>query len=568
MINWLRSLVLAVGIITLAACGGGGSGTSGGGGSAETLSGTVAAGAPLIGFVAARDSTGNTVAANINDDGSYSLDVSELEAPYLIYASGLSGGAAYVILSAATSFDINGTVNVTPLTDLIIANVAGDNPTAFFNNPDFSLLTDEAISAAQMQLRDRLASLLGAIGLDAAEVDLRTTAFTTNRTGLDALLDVLEITIAEGVATIRNRITNAEITNTFATVEDTELVTDDGAVSAALTANSEIANRINMMISLFNNDNVPDFATLSDYLTSDFLTNGINLTLLEAFVGFAQNDADTAADLREFFSSFKNYALVDIDLQGNTASVDVGFSSGALEFLKTDNIWKLRGNQRLWDAIVTTEYHYDINGEGGNSRLHFLAEFMQAVDVGSIQSISVTGPGLAGGSILLDTEFLGIEDELRFEIGQALSNEQIDTIPNGTIYTFTAYNDVDGLGDVVNTYTARLMARPVKSGELNHSALPQITTPTVGALDTFTLGNLNVTWTLPAGYRSDSVVLDRHSLNDVYLREAEAWVSRSDTSSILTVESAADQSTISRKVIVFTKDSLGRTIAPSVVTSP
>ena len=568
MKNWLKSLLLAIGVLSLAACGGGSSGTptgdNGGGGSAETLSGTVAAGAPLVGFVAARDSQGNTVAANINDDGSYSLDVSELEAPFLLYASGLSGGAAYVILSAATASDINGTVNVTPLTDIIIANVASQNPTAFFNDPDFDLLTDEAIATAQAQLRERLASLLTAIGLNANEVDLRTTAFITDRSGLDALLDVLEITVDEGVATIRNRVTDVSISNTFATVEDTELETNGEAVLAALDANQALSDRINMMLSLFNNDGVPSFETLSAYLTDSFLMDGINLTLLNGFVGTAQEDADTAADLRDFFSTFKNYSLIEFDLENGTASVDIGRSSGALQFVKeADAPWKLNGNQRHWSAMVESEYHYDINSGGSNSNLQFIAEFRQTEDVVGIQSIHVTGPGFEPG-FLLDVDFLGMDDALRFESGQGLSNEQIDTIPNGALYTFTAYDGDNGTGNIVHQYTARLMARPIKSGVLDHSTLPQITAPTAGALGAFTSGSLGVSWTLPAGYRSSSVVLDRDSSDNGYWREAEEWVSRSATTATLYAESAADQNTNSRTVTVFTMDSLGRTIAPNI----
>ncbi|RYZ35486.1 MAG: cytochrome c, partial [Sphingobacteriales bacterium] len=48
-----------------------------------------------------------------------------LTAPFVFRAEGRAGGSIYVLHSAATSADVGGTINITPLTDLVLANVAG-----------------------------------------------------------------------------------------------------------------------------------------------------------------------------------------------------------------------------------------------------------------------------------------------------------------------------------------------------------------------------------------------------------------------------------------------------------
>ena len=93
---WLLLCTMAAALI-LAGCGGGSSGgtpppdpDTGG----QTVSGTAAAGAPLVGFVGAKDNADATATAELQADGSFELDLSGLSRPTLIYASGIAGGSA------------------------------------------------------------------------------------------------------------------------------------------------------------------------------------------------------------------------------------------------------------------------------------------------------------------------------------------------------------------------------------------------------------------------------------------------------------------------------------------
>src|SRR5262245_10483366 len=105
-------------LLRLAACGGGG----GGGGSAPppppptTLSGVAATGAPLAGAtVVLKDRNGTTRQVTTANDGTFTVDVTTLTAPFLLQVTG-SGGSP-VLFSAATA---SGTTNVHPYTDLAV----------------------------------------------------------------------------------------------------------------------------------------------------------------------------------------------------------------------------------------------------------------------------------------------------------------------------------------------------------------------------------------------------------------------------------------------------------------
>ena len=83
------SLLLAT-TLAMSACSG--SGTSG---QSKTVSGTAAAGAPIIGTVTIKDSTTPTAlqkTVTIEADGKYTVDVSDMKAPYMVRADGYVGG--------------------------------------------------------------------------------------------------------------------------------------------------------------------------------------------------------------------------------------------------------------------------------------------------------------------------------------------------------------------------------------------------------------------------------------------------------------------------------------------
>src|SRR3990172_6339046 len=101
--------LLAATVLLVSACGGGGGGGGGTAATSSTLSGTAAAGAPIIGSVTIKDSTtptAQTKTVTIEANGKYTVDVTGLKAPYMVRADGYVGGNEYHLYSAGTSGDL------------------------------------------------------------------------------------------------------------------------------------------------------------------------------------------------------------------------------------------------------------------------------------------------------------------------------------------------------------------------------------------------------------------------------------------------------------------------------
>jgi hypothetical protein len=210
--------------LTLAACGGAGSDPGNGGiPSGASLTGTAATGAPVSGSVVVIDANGKigTPVATIAATGAFTVDVTGLAAPYLLQLVGQAGGRPVFLSSVATA--AGQTVNLTPLTDLVVSAAAGV--------PGGSSLVDacaasgstapaacvDALKAATTGTRlstasDQVTSLVAA--LNTAGTDLLHGSFSANGSGFDALLDKIVVTPATSgspTATVTLIATNATI---------------------------------------------------------------------------------------------------------------------------------------------------------------------------------------------------------------------------------------------------------------------------------------------------------------------------------------------------------------------
>ena len=186
--------------LALAGCGGSSSTATPAPGP-TTLSGTAAVGAPLANAtVTIRDNDPTTAdrTARTSATGSYSVDVSGLAAPYVLLVVGIVGDVTHTLHSAATAADVNGTINITPLTDLIVANTAQTTADECFTNfttliggsAPSAKMTTALLNLAEADLEASLRKILTADGV-AVDVDLLRTQFSANSTGLDLALDHL-----------------------------------------------------------------------------------------------------------------------------------------------------------------------------------------------------------------------------------------------------------------------------------------------------------------------------------------------------------------------------------------
>lgn len=194
--------------ILLVACSGGDGGGSGGTPPAAsvTISGTAAAGSPVVGFVQVRDSSNpQQVKSNIpiEANGHYSVDVTGLTAPFAFLATGTVGGETVSLYSAATLADVGRTINITPFTDLIIRNIAAGAVDAYINNGTFTGLTPKQLDDQRVALTAQLAPALTAMGLSSG-IDLLRAVFNADSTGLDRFMDVVKVSPTPTGATITN----------------------------------------------------------------------------------------------------------------------------------------------------------------------------------------------------------------------------------------------------------------------------------------------------------------------------------------------------------------------------
>lgn len=185
-----RAFVLsAVASLGLVACGGSGSDDD-----ANTpvtpvatqLSGTAAIGAPVAGAaVQVRCADASRVLESVtNAAGVWQVSTTGQSLPCAVRVSGGNLPPGQTLHSAALDF---GHVNITPLTDLIIANATGKLPAAWWGSTgpaDLSALTAPTVEKALTQLRSALA--LPAL----QNIDPRTATFTA--APKDAVDDMLE----------------------------------------------------------------------------------------------------------------------------------------------------------------------------------------------------------------------------------------------------------------------------------------------------------------------------------------------------------------------------------------
>ncbi|HZY19824.1 MAG TPA: hypothetical protein VFE82_15225 [Ramlibacter sp.] len=172
----------------LLACGDGGSGLS------PQLQGTAATGAPMAGAtITVLCAAGPTLATTAATNGTWSVPLQGVTLPCLVRASG--GTPPITLHSIAQS---SGAVNVTPITDLIVAGAARSDPAAWLAAHSGNLPGALAGLVADLpSAQQALARNLAEAGFDVPAKDLLTTPF--NPAAGDPYDDLLEA-VMQGAA--------------------------------------------------------------------------------------------------------------------------------------------------------------------------------------------------------------------------------------------------------------------------------------------------------------------------------------------------------------------------------
>lgn len=181
-------------------------GSSGGAAAASTLTGTAAIGAPIQGNVVAIDINGKvSPAASTAADGAFTVDVSGMTAPFMLSITGSAAGKQVTLNSVATA--AGQTVNLTPLTDLIVASAAGrpaGSSLAALCAPVANVVAPACLSAlSDAANATRLTAAVTAVSdmikpINSSGLNPLTGSFKADGSGMDAVLD--QILVAPATA--------------------------------------------------------------------------------------------------------------------------------------------------------------------------------------------------------------------------------------------------------------------------------------------------------------------------------------------------------------------------------
>lgn len=426
----------------IAGCGGGG-----GGGSNNTVvsassckaagavCGVAAAGAAIGGIVYAYDVNGKaSPIANINTDGTYNIDATGLTPPLMITTIGVSNLKPAIYHSIATSSDLNKNVNVTPLTDIVLAFAAGQPARDI--SPASMPAVNINLPAAITAVKNIVAPLASAVSANISNP--LTDTFKADGTGMDKVLDNINVMPATQGGKIDVRLAGNNVSLGTVTLPAAAGGTATSAINAVTTAQLINAQKVAAAIADANvcmasltslyATSIPTAAQISPYLDPAFKGFGMNATTFATYFTTPASTGNGRGDIGLTWSvgAAADYdftppasgtaattalpAPVTYDANGNiTAMWVVGKVGGFTPKLKVikgaayggcSGGWLFHGNDMAIgdvDIIQTFKKQTFAAGtptlsRGVNLRLSY-AEMLTAFPAAS--SVVVTGPGFA-----------------------------------------------------------------------------------------------------------------------------------------------------------------------------
>jgi hypothetical protein len=488
----------AVVALALAGCGGGGGGggssssSSSSGAGAASLSGVAAMGAGLVGTVTVTDSNLAVRSVSTDSSGNYYINVDGLAAPFVLQIHATVGSRTYDYYAPATSDDIGGSINITPLSDLILANLATDiAANCRTSNACIAALSNARISSAVSNLATMLQPTLTSLGIAASTDLLRAPMTAGSHTGIDALLDVLNVNLdtATKVATITNIVSGASVTNNVGTGStsgtlDAGSTTDTSAAGMVAAVKARIAE-IDAIIA-----SSADVATKSSQLqafcTADFLFSGANCA---EYMAFGASSGMPMGPYVERFGRFDATATDGVDSATAMDNQHVGAitSDDTRDVLlwrlnATDGKYYVAGNQNTGRYSLWASQQWDANTGTGSS---FIGTDVKPVAANGTTMLAdsalITGPGLAstvhltqvvGNPYLMVDYGIGNYGNWILESDYTLSDVQTGVLAKSP-YTLTLRLS----GGTVATYKRTLKVAPLASSALTESMFAYVTNP-------------------------------------------------------------------------------------------
>lgn len=203
----------------LSACGGGSSDDPPPPAASLTLSGTAATGAAIAGQTVDAKCAAGTGSATTKTDGTYTLSITGGVLPCL---AKVTAGSTVLYTVVATGSGSAATANITPLTQLVVASLAGTDPATFyaaFTSSTAGAVTSATVTAATTAV----VTTLGAAGITLTGVDpiSGTLVAGSSANPYDAALETLATTLASTGTTLDTLTTTVAATSPAATTTTT-----------------------------------------------------------------------------------------------------------------------------------------------------------------------------------------------------------------------------------------------------------------------------------------------------------------------------------------------------------
>jgi hypothetical protein len=590
-------------VLGLIACGSSENSTTPAVASTTVLKGTAASGAGILGEVTIKDSRGATKSAPINAvTGAYSVDVSGMNGPFVLRAKGTVGGRQVQYHSYATDADIDATINITPFTDLIFANVVQQLASSYFDSitvsgPPPASITTADIEIQEAALQAKLQAVLNALGVGSA-IDLLHTPFSANRSGLDAVLDVVLISPDPSAPTtavlIENLIDKTQLADAFNDPDDnseTLTVTSSSTVYTTQAKDRQAISQLFADITLLFASGLPSANQVTAKLTTDFLNQDKS---------GAQFAAELSTDPSLRGQVFSGLEIGETETDGTRkVKFQLVFNGvinpepEAIFVKKVDSQWLLHGTQEIvdrWDGFYCQQYISttttrscglwlgadDIeftnngtaddvpiasaritlmrdglpvsNGSGGNINVFMGIPTRGAAGKLRIYDADFSDDTLSFGSdarASLDPALLQADDEWRFELFTADLDLAIPTVPAVT-------------GIAVATYSSPLRYVPVSSLSSNTQLLPTATQATLDALAAYTGGNINIAVSVATGQLFNEVYFEVCDSTQCIKISANGILDASGTTVSLDLSSLDNSSNYSATLRIYSVDENGQ----------
>ena len=497
----------------------GGSSSGGSTGASTTLSGIAAAGAPISGIIKVKGANNETVTVTIDSDGSFSVNVSALTAPYILFAEGTVNNTSVKYFSCAVA---TGSVNVSQVTDFIVRKVLrGQDPqTAYDSWQNHAETGQTDIDATTQKAMIQLAPLVDAAGVDHNFNPMRTSFETGSTTGFDKVLDGVTITYVDSIATVTNNYTEEHFDDDVTSDDDDSNCLPDDNTSEVMQDEKDIDAIFQALTNLYATSR-PNQAQLTDffdtYAADDFFRCGLNAT---GTVSNWINDDPPPIGMKLHWVNVRQ--LTEEELAGTSYSdgylgrlyfTAPGDSASFPSYAVYDgNKWLWYGDQHWADYDVEPYENMEINSDGTVDFRTGFAFYVQDAQnyaySSGIRSAIVTGPGLGDGVVLAPGSngvfelrdggyyFYFIDDDA-----------VISTIGDNADYTITLCTEepaaVSAISDCSgeDSTTITVPKPPLLNSEfegMGGSYFPTLTRPASHALeDAHTGGVLDFAWTNP-----------------------------------------------------------------------